>query len=86
MRTIDTQQMLSRPSKRNKWGSSCLSWYCSMNSWDETQASCASPQEQIFDCRWNLGGGGGLISSGKNGESDHMGNSALSSGAAGSPR
>ena len=37
-----------------------------MNSWDETQASCASPQEQLFDCRWNVGGGGGGIGGHKN--------------------
>ena len=58
MRTIDTQQMLSRLSKRSRWGASGVMWYCSMNSWDETQASCASPQEQIYDCRWNIGGQG----------------------------
>lgn len=85
MRTIDTQQMMSRLSKRNKWGSSGLTWYCSMNSWDETQASCASPQEQIFDCRWNLGGGGGLASNGKNGDSDHNFSTSSSIGAV-SPR
>lgn len=28
------------------------------------QASCAAPQEQLFDCSWNIGGGG---NSGRNG-------------------
>ena len=58
-----------------------------MNSWDETQASCASPQEQLFDCRWNLGGGGGLLAHGRNGDADHTGNSSQSNSvAAASPR
>jgi hypothetical protein len=48
--------MLRRLSKGDRWGSKGLKWYCAMNSWDETQASCASPQEQLFDCKWNLGG------------------------------
>jgi hypothetical protein len=56
VRSIDTQQMLARLCKGGKWGSKGLKWYCSMNSWDETQASCASPQEQLYDCRWNVGG------------------------------
>jgi hypothetical protein len=29
-------------------------WACSMNNWDETTASCAAPQEPLWDCRWNL--------------------------------
>lgn len=59
MRTVDPVHMLNRLSKGSKWGSKGMKWYCSMNSWDETQASCASPQEQLYDCRWNIGGGGG---------------------------
>lgn len=61
VRTVDPVHMLNRLSKGSKWGSKGMKWYCSMNSWDETQASCASPQEQLYDCRWNIGGGGGGI-------------------------
>ena len=56
IRSIDTHQMLNRLSKRSRWGAVGVTWYCSMNSWDETQASCASPQELLFDCKWNIGG------------------------------
>ena len=54
VRTIETQHVLSRLSKGNRWGSKGTKWYCAMNSWDETQASCAAPQEPLYDCRWNL--------------------------------
>ena len=29
-------------------------WFCSMNNWDETTATCAAPQEPLWNCRWNL--------------------------------
>jgi hypothetical protein len=29
-------------------------WYCAMNSWDDDTASCAAPQEPLFNCKWNL--------------------------------
>lgn len=65
VRTVDPMHMLTRLSKGSMWGSKGMKWYCSMNSWDETQASCASPQEQLYDCRWNIGGGGGSIANSK---------------------
>jgi hypothetical protein len=40
---------------RGGWNYKKTEWYCSMNSWDETKASCAAPQEDVWDCRWNLG-------------------------------
>ena len=59
VRSVDPTHMLNRLSKGRRWGSKSVKWYCSMNSWDETQASCASPQEQLYDCKWNIGGGVG---------------------------
>eukprot|EP01035_Chromulina_nebulosa_P018960 gene18960-24770_t len=53
LRSIDTQTML-RKLNDNKWDTKNALWFCSMNSWDETTASCAAPQETIYDCSWNL--------------------------------
>jgi len=54
-RGIDSGIMLKRLKKNQKiaGGENSL-WFCSMNSWDETQASCAAPQEPLWNCRWNL--------------------------------
>jgi hypothetical protein len=39
--------------KGNKFVESA-NWYCSMNSWDDTTASCAAPQEPLWNSKWNL--------------------------------
>lgn len=54
---MDTHVMLRRLNRnpRGGWNTKETEWFCSMNSWDETTASCAAPQEAIWDCRWNLG-------------------------------
>lgn len=38
------------------WLCMCTSqmWYCAMNAMDETVASCAAPQEPLWNCDWNL--------------------------------
>ena len=40
----------------NRWNTKTYNWYCSMNSWDDTNASCSAPQEPMYDCPWNLEG------------------------------
>lgn len=52
-RTIETATLLKRFNKNRHYGGDGT-WYCSMNSWDETTASCAAPQEPLWNCRWNL--------------------------------
>ena len=54
---LDTSSMLRRlnRSARGGWNTKKTEWFCSMNAWDETRASCAAPQEHVWDCRWNLG-------------------------------
>lgn len=54
LRTVDTSTMLKKLNG-GVWGKGNSEWYCSMNFWDETTASCAAPQEPIFDCMWNIG-------------------------------
>eukprot|EP01040_Poterioochromonas_malhamensis_P012145 gene12146-13282_t len=51
-RGIETSSLLKRLNKNKHFGEGL--WYCSMNSWDETTASCAAPQEPLWNCRWNL--------------------------------
>lgn len=51
---IPTNMMLKKLNN-DRWGSKRAVWYCSMNTWDDTTASCSAPQEPIFDCPWNLG-------------------------------
>lgn len=55
VRGLDTIAMLKRLNTRGKWGAKSTVWYCSMNSWDETTASCAAPQESLIDAPWSLG-------------------------------
>jgi hypothetical protein len=43
LRSMDTNAMLQRLNS-NRWGNSDCKWYCSMNTWDESKASCAAPQ------------------------------------------
>lgn len=52
-RNIDTNVLLPRLQKNQHFGGNGL-WFCTMNSWDDTTASCAAPQEPVWNCRWNL--------------------------------
>jgi hypothetical protein len=52
-RSIEAATVLRRLNKSRHFGGEGV-WYCSMNSWDETTASCAAPQEPLWNCRWNL--------------------------------
>mmetsp|Transcript_18111 Transcript_18111/g.39439 ORF Transcript_18111/g.39439 Transcript_18111/m.39439 type:complete len:244 (+) Transcript_18111:213-944(+) len=54
-RSIDVAAMLRRLNKGKFYGGEGK-WFCSMNSWDETTASCSAPQEPLWNCRWNLHG------------------------------
>ena len=63
LRGLDTGVMLKRLNRSGRWpgggGSGSGSgkraeWYCTMNTWDESRASCVSPQEPIWDCPWNF--------------------------------
>ena len=60
----DINSLLYRNTKRN-WGATSdsiensnynnnMGWYCWMNTWDETFASCTAPQEPINMCKWNM--------------------------------
>lgn len=52
-RGIETSILLRRMNKGRHFGGQGV-WYCSMNTWDDTTASCAAPQEPLWNCRWNL--------------------------------
>lgn len=52
-RGIESSFLLKRLNKNRKFGEGIL-WFCSMNSWDDTTASCAAPQEPLWNARWNL--------------------------------
>lgn len=52
-RGIDTSAMLKKLNKNKRFGGEPL-WFCSMNAWDDPTASCAAPQEPLWNCRWNL--------------------------------
>jgi hypothetical protein len=51
-RGIETANLLKRLNKNKRFGEG--QWFCAMNSWDETTASCGAPQEPLWNCRWNL--------------------------------
>ncbi|RYH02943.1 hypothetical protein EON65_47515 [archaeon] len=57
-RNIDSNLLLSKLHKNRHFGEDEFGgggvWYCSMNSWDETTASCAAPQDPLWNCPWNL--------------------------------
>ena len=54
-RGITATQILSKLNKGRHWvDQKPLLWYCSMNNWDETKASCSAPQEILYDAPWNL--------------------------------
>ena len=38
----------------SRGGGEGQNWYCSMNNWDDTKASCGAPQEPLWNCKWNL--------------------------------
>lgn len=50
---IEAANLIKRLNKNKRFGGDS-NWYCSMNSWDDTTASCAAPQEPLWNCRWNL--------------------------------
>lgn len=52
-RGIDSNTLLKRLYK-GRHQSAQGKWYCSMNNWDDTTASCAAPQEPLWNCKWNL--------------------------------
>lgn len=54
-RNIDSSILLSKLHKNRQFNEGAA-WYCSMNSWDESFASCSAPQEALWNCRWNLNG------------------------------
>mmetsp|Transcript_14150 Transcript_14150/g.31764 ORF Transcript_14150/g.31764 Transcript_14150/m.31764 type:complete len:269 (+) Transcript_14150:86-892(+) len=54
-KAIEVAAMLRRLNKGKFYGGEGK-WFCSMNSWDETTASCSAPQEPLWNCRWNLHG------------------------------
>lgn len=57
-RGVEIPAMLKRLNRRqehlSRGGGEGTNWYCSMNSWDDTKASCGSPQEPLWNCKWNL--------------------------------
>jgi len=54
LRGLDSGAMLKRLNRGNRWGSKKMEWFCAMNMWDESRASCVSPQEPLWDCPWNF--------------------------------
>ncbi len=52
-RGIESASLLRRLNKNRHFASEG-EWFCSMNSWDDTTASCAAPQEPLWNCRWNI--------------------------------
>jgi hypothetical protein len=52
-RNIDASHLLKRMNRGRVYGGDGQ-WFCSMNSWDETTASCSAPQEPLWNCKWNL--------------------------------
>jgi hypothetical protein len=54
-RSIDVAALLRWLNKGKFYGGEGK-WFCSMNSWDETTASCSAPQEPLWNCRWNMHG------------------------------
>ena len=53
IRGLDSSNMLKRLNRSSRWGKR-MEWFCSMNVWDESRASCVAPQEPLWDCSWNL--------------------------------
>jgi len=56
LRSIETTSMMQRLNG-TRWGkskSADMQWFCSMNTWDESQASCGAAQEPLYNCEWNM--------------------------------
>ena len=53
---LDYSNMFHKLNTKGSWrsGSNNTKFYCSMNYWDETKASCSAPQESVIDAPWNL--------------------------------
>lgn len=56
LRGIDVPNMLRKLNKNSKWTKSKKSavWFCSMNTWDDSKASCGAPQDDLHDSPWNF--------------------------------
>ena len=57
LRGLDSGAMLKRLNRgKGRWSGSGgkPQWFCTMNTWDESRASCVSPQEPLWDCTWNF--------------------------------
>lgn len=52
---LDVNSMLGRLNKGQSAWKQNYKWYCTMNSWDETQATCSAPQEPMYEFGCNLG-------------------------------
>lgn len=53
LRGLDSSSMLKRLNRGSRWTQN-MEWFCAMNSWDESRASCVAPQEPLWDPVWNL--------------------------------
>lgn len=54
LRSVEMTTIMKRLNRGKKYGAERTMWFCSMNFWDDTKASCSAPQEPLWDCRWNL--------------------------------
>lgn len=50
---IESANLIKRLNKNKRFGGEG-EWFCSMNSWDDTTASCSAPQEPLWNTPWNL--------------------------------
>lgn len=50
---IESANLIKRLNKNKRFGGEG-EWFCSMNSWDDTTASCTAPQEPLWNTPWNL--------------------------------
>lgn len=50
---IESSNLIKRLNKNKRFGGE-REWFCSMNSWDDTTASCSAPQEPLWNTPWNL--------------------------------
>jgi hypothetical protein len=48
MRGVDASDVQKKLKNDKQWSTSETKWYCAMNTWDETVASCAAPQEPYY--------------------------------------
>lgn len=52
---LDINSMIGRLNKGQGPWKQNYKWYCTMNTWDETQATCSAPQESMYELHYNLG-------------------------------